>query len=57
MSASGRAWESAFVLLTQHADRLTIHQRIQCHVALMAGPDEAGLGIIALAAQVLGERI
>lgn len=45
------------MLLTQHADRLTIQQRIQCHIAVMAGPDEAPSDVIAIAAQVLGERI
>lgn len=52
---TGRAWEAALVLL-DHLDRLTVQQQVACHVAVMAGPDRAGLGVIALACQVLGVR-
>jgi hypothetical protein len=55
-TAHGRAWESAFVLLQDHTGRLTMVQRVLCHVALMAGPERAALGVIALAGQVLGDR-
>jgi hypothetical protein len=54
--AHGRAWECALVLLSDHAERLTMVQRVLCHVALMAGPERAALGVIALAGQVLGDR-
>lgn len=52
---TGRAWEAALVLL-DHLDRLTVPQRIQCHVALMAGPGAAALGLIPLACSVIGAR-
>lgn len=57
MTGSERAWESAFVLLAEHADRLTITQQIECQIAVMAGPERAENVVIALAAQILGERI
>lgn len=55
MTPHARAWECAFALLSISPD-LTLRQRIECHVALIAGPDAADLGMIALAAQVLGRR-
>jgi len=55
MTAAARAWECAYVL-TDHLDRLTTAQAVLVHVGLFAGPERAPLGLIALAAQVLGER-
>lgn len=52
---NARAWECAIVLLDR--DDLTVQQRILCHIAVMAGPDHAPLEVIAIAAQVMGERI
>jgi hypothetical protein len=54
--AHGRAWECAVGLLADHAERLTMAQRVLCHVALMAGPERAALGVIALACVVIGVR-
>lgn len=54
MSASDRAWECAIVLIER--DDLTVQQRIDCHIAVMAGPHCASAEVIALAAQILGER-
>jgi hypothetical protein len=54
--AHGRAWECALVLLSDHAERLTMVQRVLCHVALMAGPERAALGVIPLTCQVIGAR-
>lgn len=53
MTPHGRAWECAYVLTTQYPERLTLAQHVACLVALMAGPDLAGLGIIALAATTI----
>lgn len=51
-----RAYECALVLVQDHADRLSLQQRIACEVALMGEPERAPLELIALAAQLLGER-
>lgn len=51
-----RAFECAVALLQDHSDRLTLQQRIECHIALMGEPERAPLGLIALAAQVIGTR-
>lgn len=51
-----RAFDCAWSLLSEYPERLTVQQCIECHVALMAGPDEAGLGVIAIAAMVIGAR-
>lgn len=50
-----RAFECA-IALGEFADRLTVDQRIAVELALTAGPDRAPLGMIALAAAVLGAR-
>lgn len=50
-----RSWECALVLVQDHADRLTIQQLIECHVALLSA-EQAPLSMIALAADILGER-
>jgi len=52
--STAKAWECAVVLLDR--DDLTIQQRILCHIAAMAGPDQAPLAVIPLAAQILGAR-
>lgn len=54
--SQARAWETAVVLLTDYADRLTIQQHIECVIADIAGPDRAPLGVVAIAAQIIGER-
>lgn len=51
-----RCFEIAYELLNTHSDRLTLQQRIVCLVALMGEPERAPLGLIAIAAQVIGER-
>jgi hypothetical protein len=51
-----RAFECAVALLQDHCDRLTVPQRIECLVALMGEPARAPLGLIALAAQIIGTR-
>lgn len=56
MSIHSIAWECALSLLQDYPERLTIHQAVVCHVAAMAGPDDAPLGVIAIAAQVVGAR-
>lgn len=55
MTFSDRAWECALVLIER--DDLTVQQRIDCHIAVLAGPDRASAEVIALAAQILGERV
>jgi hypothetical protein len=50
-----RAFECAIALLQDHSDRMTIQQQIECHIALMGEPELAPLGLIAIAAQVIGE--
>lgn len=55
-SANHRAWESAFELVNNYADRLTLAQLIDCHIAIMAHADRARLEVIALAAAVIGWR-
>jgi len=51
-----RAWECAYALQQDYADRLTSQQRIAVELALMQGPERADLTCIALAAQVIGVR-
>lgn len=53
---SARAFECAIALLDDFPDRLTQAQRVQCHVAALAGPDEAPLDAIALACHLVGAR-
>ena len=55
MALNTRAFECA-IALEEFADRLTVDQRIAVELALIAGPDRAPLGMIALAAMVLGAR-
>lgn len=55
-SCRWRAWECAFVLIDEHRLQLTDDQSITCHVALMGEPEQAPLALIAIAAQVIGER-
>lgn len=50
-----QAWECAFVLVYEHADRLTVQQLIEAHVALLSA-ERAPLSMIALLADILGER-
>lgn len=51
-----RCFEIAYELLNTHSDRLTLQQRIECHVALMGEPEQAPLALIAIAAMVIGTR-
>lgn len=53
---SARAFECALALLQDFPERLTVPQRIECHIALIAGPDTASLGAISLACSVMGGR-
>ena len=50
------AWECAWVLVTDYADRLTMQQLVACHIAVMRGPERAPLDMIALAARVIEQR-
>jgi len=42
--------------VNNYADRLTLAQLIDCHIAIMAHADRARLEVIALAAAVIGWR-
>ena len=56
MSTADRAWDCAYALWSDHAARLSAQQAVRVYVALMAGPERAGLECIALAAQIIGTR-
>jgi hypothetical protein len=51
------AWLCAYTLSAGHADRLTQAQRVACEIAVMRDPERAPLDMIALACQILGDRI
>jgi hypothetical protein len=51
-----RAYDCAIALVQDYADRLTLSQRIECEIALLGDPERAPLSMIAIAAQVIGER-
>ncbi len=55
MNPHHRAWEAAFVLVTQFSDRLTPAQFVAAYVATMA-PERADLECIALACRVIEAR-
>ena len=55
-----RAAEMAYVLLQDHADRLTLDQRILClcvdTLPISRGTDEVAGAVIAIGCRVLGAR-
>ena len=55
MTPSARAWECALAL-SDFLDRLSPAQAVAVLCAVVAGPERAPPGMIALAAQVLGAR-
>jgi hypothetical protein len=57
LSAHDRAWEAVWELAANHSHDLTPAQHIVCLTTVMRHPDRAALEVIALAAQVLGERV
>jgi hypothetical protein len=56
-TAHGAAWDCAWSLLINYPRRLTIQDHVTCLVALLAGPEKAGLGVIPLACVVIGARV
>ena len=53
---AARAWECAAALWIDYADRLTAQQAVAVLVAMQRGPDAADPCIVALAAQIIGNR-
>ncbi len=56
MTPSSRAFDCAWALAADHTERLTPEQFISCVVNVMRGPERADPTIIALAAQIIGQR-
>lgn len=56
MKASEIAFDCAWALTTDFADRMTPQQFVQAYVACMRGPKRADLECIALACRVIEAR-